>query len=198
MTEQLHFPISLSCIGEGHGNPLQCSCLENPRDGGAWWAAVYGVAQSRTRLMWLSSSSSLVSLKYTGLCRETDRKHMWNSLQIRGQWKYWALKKIFYWDTFTYLTIHPFKVCHTVVFLEICATISTVSLHHPKRNPIPLNHSFPFSLQPLPQPLATTNLLPVSMGFAYSGHLFEMESNNVWSFVSKLLHLTCFQGSAML
>ena len=45
-TERLHF--SLSCIGEGNGNPLQCSCLENPRDGGAWWAAVYGVAQSRT------------------------------------------------------------------------------------------------------------------------------------------------------
>ena len=50
MTEQLHFHFSLSCIGEGKGNPLQCSCLENPRDGGAWWAAVYGVAQSRTRL----------------------------------------------------------------------------------------------------------------------------------------------------
>ena len=49
---------SLSCIGEGHGNPLQCSCLENPRDGGAWWAAVYGVAKSRPRLKRLSSSSS--------------------------------------------------------------------------------------------------------------------------------------------
>ena len=49
-TECLHFHFSLSCIGEGNGNPLQCSCLENPRDGGAWWAAVYGVAQSRTRL----------------------------------------------------------------------------------------------------------------------------------------------------
>ena len=48
----------LSYIGEGNGNPLQCSCLENPRDGGAWWAAVYGVAQSRTRLKWLSSSFS--------------------------------------------------------------------------------------------------------------------------------------------
>ena len=47
---RLHFHFSLSCIGEGNGNPLQCSCLENPRDGGAWWAAVYGVAQSRTRL----------------------------------------------------------------------------------------------------------------------------------------------------
>ena len=49
---------SLSCIGEGNGNSLQCSCLENPRDGGAWWAAIYGVAQSRTRLKRLGSSSS--------------------------------------------------------------------------------------------------------------------------------------------
>ena len=56
-TERLHFHFSLSCIGEGNGNPLQYSCLENPRDGGAWWAAVYGVSQSRTRLKWLSSSS---------------------------------------------------------------------------------------------------------------------------------------------
>ena len=56
MTERLHFHFSLSCIGEGNGNPLQCSCLENPRDGGAWWAAVYRVAQSRTRLKRLSSS----------------------------------------------------------------------------------------------------------------------------------------------
>ena len=58
MTERLHFHFSFSCIGEENGNPLQCSCLENPRDGGAWWAAVYGVTQSRTRLKWLSSSSS--------------------------------------------------------------------------------------------------------------------------------------------
>ena len=54
-TERIHFHFSLSCIGEGNGNPLQCSCLENPRDGGAWWAAVSGVAQSRTRLNRLSS-----------------------------------------------------------------------------------------------------------------------------------------------
>ena len=60
-TERPHFHFSLSCIGEGNGNLLQCSCLENPRDGGAWWAAVYGVAQSRTRLKWLSSSSSLAA-----------------------------------------------------------------------------------------------------------------------------------------
>ena len=56
-TERLHFHFSLSCIGGGNGNPLQCSCLENPRDRGAWWAAIYGVAQSRTRLKQLSSSS---------------------------------------------------------------------------------------------------------------------------------------------
>ena len=56
MTGRLHFHFSLSCSGGGNGNPLQCSCLENPRDGEAWWAAVYGVAQSQTWLKWLSSS----------------------------------------------------------------------------------------------------------------------------------------------
>ena len=65
-TERLLFHFSLSCIGEGNGNPLQCSCLENPRGGEAWWAAVYGVTQSWTRLKRLSSSScgiwSLVAL----------------------------------------------------------------------------------------------------------------------------------------
>ena len=58
MTQRHHFLFSLSCIGEGNGNLLPCSCLENPRDGGAWWAAVYGVTQSRTRLKQLSISSS--------------------------------------------------------------------------------------------------------------------------------------------
>ena len=62
MTERLPFHFSLSCIGEGNGNPLQCSCLENPRDGGAWWAAVYGVTQSWTQLKRLSSSSTHMSL----------------------------------------------------------------------------------------------------------------------------------------
>ena len=60
MTERLHFHFSLSFIGEGNVNPLQSSCLENPRDGGAWWATVYGVTQSRTRLKRLSSSSTLL------------------------------------------------------------------------------------------------------------------------------------------
>jgi len=73
-TERLHFHFSLSCIGEGNGNPLQYSCLENPRDGGAWWAAVYGITQSRTRLNRLSSSSSssrlLLSSKHNEILRQ--------------------------------------------------------------------------------------------------------------------------------
>ena len=63
MTERLYFHFSLSCIGEGNGNPLQCSCLENPRDGAAWWAAVYGITQSRTLLKRRSSSSSSSSTR---------------------------------------------------------------------------------------------------------------------------------------
>ena len=67
-TERLHFHFSLSRIGEGNGNPLQCSCLENPRDGGAWWAAIYGIAQSRTRLKRLSSSSNHMQTLQRGVC----------------------------------------------------------------------------------------------------------------------------------
>ena len=74
MTEQLHFHFSLSCIGEGNGNPLQSSCLENPRDRGAWWAAVSGVVQSWTQLKRLSSSRS-ITINYNLLMREpNDRK----------------------------------------------------------------------------------------------------------------------------
>ena len=72
MTERLHFHLSLSCTGEGNGNPLQCSCLENPRDGGAWWAAVYGVIQSQTRLKRLSSSSSRW-LRRESVCLQSGR-----------------------------------------------------------------------------------------------------------------------------
>ena len=77
-TEQLHFHFSLSCIGGGNGNPLQCSCLENTRDGGAWWAAVYGVAQSWTRLKRLSSSSSSSSMHL-----KKNKKKTGNSVKIR-------------------------------------------------------------------------------------------------------------------
>ena len=70
-SERLHVHFSLSCIGEGNGNPLQCSCLENPRDGGAWWAAVSGVAQSRTQLKRLSSSSSSSTYIWRGQWHST-------------------------------------------------------------------------------------------------------------------------------
>ena len=76
-TERLHFHFSLPCIGEGNGNPLQCSCLENPRDGGAWWAAIYGVAQSQTRLKQRSSSSRVTCVEYlnpTEIHRRGDQK----------------------------------------------------------------------------------------------------------------------------
>ena len=69
-TERLHFHFSLSCIGEGNGNPLQCSCLENPRDGGAWLAAVYGVAQGQTRLKRLSSINKNTKLTSGRACAD--------------------------------------------------------------------------------------------------------------------------------
>ena len=72
MTEQLHFQVSLSCMGEGNGNPLQCSCLENPRDRGALWAAIYGVTQSQTRLKQFSSSSSSTFQTYTKVERTEE------------------------------------------------------------------------------------------------------------------------------
>ena len=76
MTERLHFPFSLSCIGEGNGNPLQCSCLENPRDSGAWWAAIDGVAQKQTRLKRLSSSSMPC---FRDLAEENDNGNLLSS-----------------------------------------------------------------------------------------------------------------------
>ena len=82
-TERLHFPFSLSCIGEGDGNPLQCSCLENPRDGGAWWAAGCGVAQSRPRLKRLSSSSRVN--------KRNPKRGTWG--QSRRRWNDLSLKR---------------------------------------------------------------------------------------------------------
>ena len=99
-TERLHFHFSLSCIGEGNGKPLQCSCLENPRDGGASWAAVYGVAQSRTRLKRLSSSSSSKTiLRYIHTHTHTH----------------------IYTHTHTYTSIHTF--IHIFVYTYIICTL---------------------------------------------------------------------------
>ena len=93
MTERLHFHFSLSCIGEGNGDPLQCSCLENPRDRGAWWAAVYGAAQSRTRLKWLSSSSSGLHYSSTSvgwLCCTGSGLGGWGSGPKLGSQTHWT------------------------------------------------------------------------------------------------------------
>ena len=79
----LHFHFSLSCIGEGNGNPLQCFCLEKPRDGGAWWAAVYGDAQSRTRLKWLSSSSRVIRYRLRIRWYDSNFSGVVNSLHKR-------------------------------------------------------------------------------------------------------------------
>ena len=89
MTEQLHFHFSLSCIGEGNDNPLQCSCLDNPRDGGAWWAAVYGVAQIWTRLKRLSSNSvfSRYSVQFScSVVSDSVRPHRWQPTRLPHSW----------------------------------------------------------------------------------------------------------------
>ena len=100
-TEQLHFHFSLSCTGEGNGNPLQCSCLENPRDGGAWWAAVYGVTQSRTRLKRLSSSSSVC---LTFFYVEISYLYIWSAVIIKikfsSQYNFCFLLSFLLWSSF--------------------------------------------------------------------------------------------------
>ena len=91
-TERLHFHFSLSCTGEGNGNPLQCSCLENPRDGGAWWAAVYGVAQSRTRLKRLSSSSSSCTFMASQVALVVKNPHSNAGRYKRPRFDLWVRK----------------------------------------------------------------------------------------------------------
>ena len=83
----LHF--SFSCIGEGNGNPLQCPCLENPRDGGAWWAAIYGVAQSQTWLKQLSSSSKQISWQQN-IFNKLAKLDLFTQLELHPYW----LKKV--------------------------------------------------------------------------------------------------------
>ena len=85
-TERLHFDFSLACVGEGNGNPLQCSCLENLRDGGAWWAAIYGVSQSRTRLKQLSSSSK----SKLSILREINPEYSLEGLMLKLKPRYFG------------------------------------------------------------------------------------------------------------
>ena len=102
-TGRLHFHFSLSCTGEGNGNPLQCSCLENPRDGGAWWAAIYGVTQSRTWLKQLSSSSSICLGKMSSLClnmtilaliRIAIYRKRWETIVAQTMWQHSEWKRV--------------------------------------------------------------------------------------------------------
>ena len=94
-TERFHFHFSLSCIGEGNCNPLQCSCLENPRDSGAWWAAVYGVTQSRTGLSDLAAAAVLIIIVFSvliGKVAESQKNsriseiHDWTGTAIWVPW----------------------------------------------------------------------------------------------------------------
>ena len=98
MTEWLHFHSSLSSIGEGHGNPLQCSCLEDPRDGEAWWAAVYGVTRSRTQLKRLSSSSS------------SSSSQTLSRLQLATVYRSWTATLLLFWNKLVLLTILSFLI----------------------------------------------------------------------------------------
>ena len=97
-TEWLHFHFSLSRIGEGNGNPFQCSCLENPRDRGAWWAAVYGVTQSRTRLKRLGSSSSRLD---TYLIRKSKEHNLLSTALCMPQKYTWCRYFSCFYITYT-------------------------------------------------------------------------------------------------
>ena len=115
--------LSLSCIGEGNGNPLQCSCLENPRDGGAWWAAVYGVTQSQTRLKRLSSRiySWMFLLR---LLPRTPRFpwryfYLWVVVKTSVLWTEYCRKFLFYYPTHS----HSLDPRLYVIFLELCPNI---------------------------------------------------------------------------
>ena len=121
-TERLHFHFSLSCIGEGNGNPLQYSCLEDPRDGGAWWAAVYGVAQSQSRLKWLSSSMVyFLCLTYFTL---------YGNLQLHPCWCKWHYFILFHgWVVFHCLYV-PY-----LLYLFTCPWIFRLLPCHTLRKP---------------------------------------------------------------
>ena len=114
MTEQLHFHFSLPCIGEGNGNPLRYSCLENPRDRRAWWAAIYGVAQSRTRLKLLNSSSSYLSIWKQYLKVQKKINFSWKCLLLWVDFN--TFMREFYFSAFVFLAF--FKDFYSCIHLK--------------------------------------------------------------------------------
>ena len=144
----LHF--SLSCVGEENGNPLQCSCLENPRDGGAWWGAIYGVAQSWTQLKWLSRSSSSDDVRSTA--SECFRKR-----------STWFLEQYFYRITPSneYSGLISFRI-DWLDLLAVQEILKNLLQHHSSKASI-LWHSTFFMVQ-LSQPIMTTEKL---LGWLY-------------------------------
>ena len=111
--ERLHFHFSLSCIGEGNVSPLQCFCLENPRDGGAWWAAVYAVAQSRTRLKWLSNSRPL--------------EHKWDMVTPLQWIEYWESHEMMRWARSLSRSLSPSLLHLSPTFPRRAASYRVVS-----------------------------------------------------------------------
>ena len=138
-TERLHFDFSLSCIGEGNGNPLQYSCLENPRDGGAWWAAVYGVAQSQTWLKQLSSSSSSSERGWDGWMASLTR---WTWVWVdSGSW-WWSGRPDVLWFMGLQRVGHDWPTelnwRNHILQEDKYFTFITKSLHIPVSCPLPL------------------------------------------------------------
>ena len=119
---------SLSCIGEGNGNPLQCSCLENPRDGGACWAAVYGVAQSRTRLKRLSSSSNPVPNKPIRVIFPTMSFHYFciSALQIRSLIPFFQIPHIYINILYLFFSLTHFSSSHISNFFNIAFFVMVI------------------------------------------------------------------------
>ena len=125
-TEQIHFHFSLSCTGERNGNPLQCSCLENPRDRGAWWAAVYGVAQSRTRLKRLSSSTSelcrvILLRMYLSSCRNSMCLILTHTFIFSWQC-FRFLFLLYIWFYFLFALPHKFTSVSPSTWIHTCLT----------------------------------------------------------------------------
>ena len=157
-TEWLHFHFSLSCIGEGNGNPLQCSCLENPRDGGAGWAAIYGVAQSRTRLKQLSSSSSSSMSPKTLIGSPSLATMM--AYTIFGDTVFLEEVQKPYWLALLQihtiqprLDAHGYRVILSVISFELCIAFLTAAapdIFHSQISKLTLcPHPSPLSRQPI-------------------------------------------------